>query len=452
MGSGAMTSRYRKPFRYPDGFADVLRDLTREVLREQPKSIPDFGAAYFENLLRQGTEMQQQEMDGGAGPTRMSQEELQEFLASIFIEADADQTGTLSYKEFKEVIKTSQLGFSKQEIRRMLMDADENEDGYIDYNEFLPIGVDIVQAIFARREAEAAAEATEKAAQTAASIALMHGMDKEQYKGMLMQYFRAHDTDNSGFLSRKEFKECMKNADLGLTRQEINALMAEIDVDGDGNISLDEFDAVFYEILVEIVAHAALEENRQEDELSMYLLEIFRGADLEGQGLLHKQDVIDLLRRGDFGLTKIQVLAVLSDAQMDEHGFISYESLATLAAAMIKSIWEQNTDLDRAQKMSELHQQSSDDTIFGRPREEVLAEVVPVFQTFDADGNGSLDPEEFRNCLNETGVLGRALEQKEVQTIMLGIDENDDGKVDYEEFLNFALEILQYYYDQEQLN
>merc|ERR1711970_1570446 len=216
-----MTSRYRKPFRYPDGFADVLRDFTREVLREQPKSIPDFGAAYFENLLRQGTEMQQQEMDGGAGPTRMSPEELQEFLASIFMEADQDQTGTLSYKEFKEVIITSQLGFSKQEIRRMLMEADENEDGYIDYNEFLPIGGDIVQAIFARREAEAAAQADQEAAQEAARIALVHGMDKDQYKQMLLSYFRAHDVDNSGFLSRKEFKECMQSSELGLTRQEI---------------------------------------------------------------------------------------------------------------------------------------------------------------------------------------------------------------------------------------
>merc|ERR1712205_230434 len=124
-----MTSRYRKPFRYPDGFADVLRDFTREVLREQPKSIPDFGAAYFENLLRQGAEMQQ-DMEGGAAPTRMSPEELQEFLADIFIEADRDKSGTLSYKE---------------------------------YNEFLPIGVDIVQAIFARREAEAAAQADQEA-------------------------------------------------------------------------------------------------------------------------------------------------------------------------------------------------------------------------------------------------------------------------------------------------
>merc|ERR1712159_230699 len=112
--------------------------------------------------------MQQDDMDSAEAPTRMSPEELQEFLLKIFEEADQDGSGTLSYKEFKEVIQTSKLSFSKQEIRRMLMEADENEDGYIDYNEFLPIGVDIVQAIFARREAEAAAQATQEAAQEAA--------------------------------------------------------------------------------------------------------------------------------------------------------------------------------------------------------------------------------------------------------------------------------------------
>merc|ERR1711959_786145 len=164
---------------------------------------------------------------------------------------------------------------------------------------------------------------------------------------------------------------CMKNADLGLTRQEINALMMEIEVDGDGNVSLEEFDNIFFEMLVEIVSAAAIEESRNADELTMYLLEIFQGADLEGQGLLHKQDMIDLLRRGDFGLTKIQVLAVLAEAQMDEHGFIQYEPLAAPAATMIKSIWEQNQDMERAEQMAEFNAQNPDGYIFGRKKEEV---------------------------------------------------------------------------------
>jgi len=227
--------------------------------------------------------------------------------------------------------------------------------------------------------------------------------------------------------------------------------MAEIDVDGDENISLEEFDTIFFEMLVEIVSMAALEESRNADELTTYLLEIFSGADLQGQGLLHKQDILDLLRRGDFGLTKVQVLAVLSEAQMDEHGFIQYEPLAPFAATMIRSIWEQNKDLERAEKMATLHQESSEDFLFGRPRQEVLEEIMMLFATYDADNNGTLDPSEFKKCLNETGLLGRPLNAKEVQAVMLGIDENDDGRIDYEEFVNFTLEILDYYYSEQRM-
>merc|ERR1712178_143751 len=163
-------------------------------------------------------------------------------------------------------------------------------------------------------------------------------------------------------------------------------------------------------------------------------------------GMLHKMDVIDLLKRGDFGLTKIQVLAVLSEAQTDDHGFVAYEPLCAPAAAMIKSIWEQNADMDRAGKMAQLAQESGVDMLFGRPKQEVMEEIMQVFEVYDKDSNGSLDPQEFRNCLNETGLLGRPLEAKEVETVMLGIDENDDGRVDYTEFTNFALEVLEYYY------
>jgi len=85
----------------------------------------------------------QEEGDGSAD--RMSPEQLQEYLAQVFMEADVDGSGSLSYKEFKTVIKTAKLNFDKHEIRQMLMEADEDGNGSIDYNEFLPVGVDIVQ-------------------------------------------------------------------------------------------------------------------------------------------------------------------------------------------------------------------------------------------------------------------------------------------------------------------
>merc|ERR1712159_968806 len=125
----AMTSRYRRPFRYPDGFADVLRDFTREVLRDQPKSIPEYGAAYFDRILKQSAEQQVIAEEGSGGPDRMSQEQLLEYLSQVFMEADVDGSGSLSYKEFKKVLQTAKFGFEKEDVRRMLMEADEDGDG-----------------------------------------------------------------------------------------------------------------------------------------------------------------------------------------------------------------------------------------------------------------------------------------------------------------------------------
>merc|ERR1712196_396714 len=431
----AMTSRYRRPFRYPDGFADVLRDFTREVLRDQPKSIPEYGAAYFDRILKQSAEQQVIAEEGSGGPDRMSQEQLLEYLSQVFMEADVDGSGSLSYKEFK-----------KEDVRRMLMEADEDGDGNIDYNEFLPVGVDIVQSIYARKEAVAAKEAMDAEVQEAARTALLHGMTKQQYKDLLNTYFKAHAGD-AGVLTREQFKQALQNAELGLTRHEINLIMAEVDANNDGVIDVNEFDNVFFEMLVECILLVLAEEVRGADELTTYLLEIFRGADLSSQGLLHKADIVDLLRRGDFGLTKLQVLAVMSESMIDENGFVDYEALAPLAANMIRSIWDQNADMDRAVYME--GQVVSEDQIFGRDRQEVYDTVLAAFHEFDADRNGHLDPTEFKQCLMQTELLGRPLTDKEFTAVLAAVDEDQDGKISYEEFLKLVLEVMQYFWEQD---
>merc|ERR1712127_923237 len=407
----AMTSRYRKPFRYPDGFADVLRDFTREVLRDQPRSIPEFGANYFDRILKQAAEQAIMQEEGDGSADRMSPEQLQEYLAQVFMEADVDGSGSLSYKEFKTVIKTAKLNFDKLEIRQMLMEADEDGNGSIDYNEFLPVGVDIVQAIYARREAHA---------------------------------------DGSNVLTREQFTEALKNAELGLTRHEINLIKSEVDVNDDGLIDISEFDNVFFEMLVECISQVLAEEVRGADELTTYLLEIFRGGDLSSQGMLFKGDIIDLLRRGDFGLTKVQVLSVMSECGMDENGFVNYETLAPLAAAMIRSIWDQNADLQRAAYLEEQQAGQQSDMLFGKERQEIYDVSMEAFAEFDADQDGTLDPQEFKDCLMKTELLGRPLNEKEFTSILAAVDEDKDGRISYEEFLNMVLDVLQYFWEQDQ--
>jgi hypothetical protein len=163
--------------------------------------------------------------------------------------------------------------------------------------------------------------------------------------------------------------------------------------------------------------------------------------------VLHKQDVIDLLKRAELGLRPIQILAVMGAANIDDRGFVNYAELAPLAAEMVCSIWDQNTDLEYA--LYRESQAETGETLFGIDRQEVVDTVTAAFQQFDTDGNGTLDPTEFKNCINQTELLGRPLEQNEINAIIASVDENEDGKISYAEFMNLVLEVMQYFWEEE---
>ena len=57
--------------------------------------------------------------------------------------------------------------------------------------------------------------------------------------------------------------------------------------------------------------------------------------------------------------------------------------------------------------------------------------VVPAFQKFDLDGNGTMDSEELRNL---SKVLGHNLNDEQLVEAMRDLDMNNDGLVDLNEF------------------
>jgi Ca2+-binding EF-hand superfamily protein len=122
-----------------------------------------------------------------------------------------------------------------------MAEADEDGDGLVDYREFVPLAVDVVQAIFAKADYQERKNQLADLAVEEARDMLLHGLPREELVNLLEDLFKRADTDGSGYLSRSEFHQCLKEADLGLTRKEINAIMSEIDVDGDEKVSYEEF-------------------------------------------------------------------------------------------------------------------------------------------------------------------------------------------------------------------
>ena len=142
-----MSSRYQKPYTIPEAFPPLLKEFTREVLREQPANIYEFGAAYFKNLLDIQTEEQKKQetslLDMGA-------DEQEAFITEIFMSADADGNGYLDRREFQEVLRSADLNLSKSDYRKIMIECDENDDGCIEYNEFVPFMVQVLQAFKAK--------------------------------------------------------------------------------------------------------------------------------------------------------------------------------------------------------------------------------------------------------------------------------------------------------------
>lgn len=55
--------------------------------------------------------------------------------------------GYLDRTEFASVMKSAKLGLNKKQIRKICAEADENEDGVIEYREFVPIMLDVISAL-----------------------------------------------------------------------------------------------------------------------------------------------------------------------------------------------------------------------------------------------------------------------------------------------------------------
>jgi hypothetical protein len=61
--------------------------------------------------------------------------ELHELLTSLFMEADVTKSGELKYEEFIRCMEKADLGISAPELRLVMAEADDNDDGVIDYEE-----------------------------------------------------------------------------------------------------------------------------------------------------------------------------------------------------------------------------------------------------------------------------------------------------------------------------
>ncbi|CAN1253236.1 unnamed protein product [Linum perenne] len=118
-------------------------------------------------------------------------------------------TGCITTKELGTVMRSLGQNPTEAELQDMINEVDADGNGTIDFPEFLNL--------MARK---------------------MKDTDSEEE---LKEAFRVFDKDQNGFISAAELRHVMTNLGEKLTDEEVDEMIREADVDGDGQINYEEF-------------------------------------------------------------------------------------------------------------------------------------------------------------------------------------------------------------------
>ena len=143
----------------------------------------------------------------------MSSDSLTEDKINEFKEAfeifDKDKDGYITTKELGDIMKNLGQTPSEAELQDMINEVDIDGNGTIDFKEFL--------GLMARK---------------------MRDNDSEEE---LIEAFKVFDRDGNGLISNVELQHAMTSLGENVTMDEVDEMIKEADLDGDGYINYEEF-------------------------------------------------------------------------------------------------------------------------------------------------------------------------------------------------------------------
>ncbi|KAA0168391.1 hypothetical protein FNF31_00273 [Cafeteria roenbergensis] len=197
---------------------------------------------------------------------------------------DEDKSGSLSQSEFRLALRALGINVSDRDFKTLTMQYDVSGDGTVSYDEFNARVGPLLHPSAAHRgrlfrEMESKSGAWDETAvrgvggrahhsgdspaDAPASLGLS-GAEELLAKSMYGRFseiqhaFRAMDSDCSGFISKDEFAAAVKRLGGAVPAEVISELMAKYDTNGDGTVSIDEFNTTVGPLLGRTAENQAL--------------------------------------------------------------------------------------------------------------------------------------------------------------------------------------------------
>merc|ERR1711971_62500 len=140
---------------------------------------------------------------------QLTEEQVADFK-EVFSLIDKNADGAITIKELGSAMRSMGQSPTDEELQEMIKEVDSNGNGTIEFSEFL--------------------------SKMAGKMAFSPISEKEIYDA-----FRVFDKDGNGFISPAELRYVMSKMGQVITDDEVDQMIQEADLDGDGQVNYREF-------------------------------------------------------------------------------------------------------------------------------------------------------------------------------------------------------------------
>ena len=183
-------------------------------------------------------------------------------VQNAFKKFDMNNDGSIDRSELTQALTSGGQSFTQQEIDSLFNAADVNRDGTVDYEEFITL-------------------------MCPSAATIVHKF-RSQYKSIddVRAAFKRFDANGDGALSKNELSAALKSSGHSYSEVEVDAIFSLGDVDGDGEVSLQEFVDLMSPSSSEVLAKLRVNFRSIAD-----VKVAFKKIDADGDGLLSKKEM-----------------------------------------------------------------------------------------------------------------------------------------------------------------
>lgn len=127
----------------------------------------------------------------------------------------------------------------------------------------------------------------------------------------LREAFEIFDRDQDGYITIKELADIMRNLGNPPTEGEIQDMINEVDIDGNGNINFQEY--------ISLMARRMRDGDLEEE-----MKQVFKLFDRDGNGLVGASELKSVMIGIGEKITDDEIDDMIREADKDGDGFISY--------------------------------------------------------------------------------------------------------------------------------